>query len=840
MELSENNINLSVVKKLRAWKDSPLQFITECLQVTPTEQQLELIAVAGKSKRMTVRSGHGPGKTTVAAWLALWFETTRPYAKTVITAPTNRQLFDQMRAELSKWLRQSTIAEEFVIRKDIIFHKEAPKEWWIRFISPSVRATKEDQAETLAGLHNDHLFIICDESCHDDQTEVLTEDGFKLFADVQDGERVLTMNPATMEVSYVYPKAKIVHDYEGDLYIYKADNLNFAVTPNHRMFYSTQKSNTLRFRSIKDIGKIRISTPKGFKWQGQHLDTFLPYELYKAGWEPFNITDWLVFLGLVISEGNFLKYPDGSAFGINICQSKEWVRELLFRVLSNLKLNFKVYGNDIRIHSVTLSQYLIKECGDGFANKRVPALVKQLTPELINIFLSGFCAGDGWFKPQKEGYKRVFYTSSDKLVDDLQELIFKVGHNATICNRKLKGQFKWLPGREFRSCGHSAESTKDGYMIGESSTETPFSIRMENVKHQPYKGKVYCLSVPPTCLLFTRRSGTCMWSGNSGIPDPTFIPLEGALTSPDNKVLLIGNMTRNSGYFYDTHFNDNIRKDWVRFHWDSRKSSRVDKSMPEYFANKYGIDSNVYRIRVMGEPPLQDDNTLIPLWTAEQCIGQEFEVAEDEPLYLGVDVARYGDDASIILPRRGLKIYPWETFRKLNTIDLGGFVNQTYQELEASGCAIDVIGVGAGVADWLEKHHLKNLYQVNVATSSSALDKYDRLRDELWVRVRDNCLLGKYSFPDVKVNGEEQTLGQQLANELSCVRYKFNKHGGYIIESKKDLKTRGIASPNIADALCLTEYFSNSATRVFAKQKDLNPFARLENRSISTTSWMGM
>jgi len=164
-------------------------------------------------------------------------------------------------------------------------------------------------------------------------------------------------------------------------------------------------------------------------------------------------------------------------------------------------------------------------------------------------------------------------------------------------------------------------------------------------------------------------------------------------------------------------------------------------------------------------------------------------------------------------------VYPWETFRKLNTIDLGGFINQTYQEMDASGCAIDVIGVGAGVADWLEKHKLKNLYQVNVANSSSNIQKYDRLRDELWIRVRDNCLLGKYSFPDVKVNGEQESLGQQLASELACVRYKFNKHGGYVVESKKDLKARGIASPNIADALCLTEYFSNSATRVFAKDK---------------------
>jgi hypothetical protein len=471
--MNPTNVNKTVVNKLKEWKASPLLFVKECLGATPTSQQIQLLSGATSiacNKRTSVRSGHGPGKSTIAAWVILWFAVTRAYSKVACTAPTNRQLTDILLSELSKWLRKSLVADEFIILKDAIRHREAPKEYWIRFISPSMRSTKEEQGETLAGLHDEHLLIVVDES--------------------------------------------------------------------------------------------------------------------------------------------------------------------------------------------------------------------------------------------------------------------------------------------------------------------------------------------------------------SGVPDPVFIPLEGALTKEDNKVLLIGNMTRNSGYFYDTHFNSEIRKSWNCLHWDSRESTNVDKSMPEYFAKKYGVDSNIFRIRVMGEPPLQDDSTLIPLWTAEQCIGQEFEVAEDEPLYLGVDVARYGDDASIILPRRGLKILPWRTFRKLNTIDLGGFINLAYQEEGADGCAVDVIGVGAGVYDWLEKHKMKNLFPVSVSSSSSDITKYDRLRDELWCKIRDNCLLGLYSFPDIKPIGETESLGQQLASELATVRYKFNAHGGYVVEAKKDLKARGIASPNIADALGLTEYFSNDATRVFGKKKE--------------------
>jgi hypothetical protein len=491
-----NELNKTVLKKLAGWRSSCLQFVDDCIEVTPSSQQVELLQAISTDKRVTVRSGHGPGKDASASWVAAWFLSTRAYAKVVVTAPTNRQLKDIFLSEISKWLRQSTVADEFIIRKDTIQHKDAPKEWWLRLVSPSVKASKEDQAETLAGFHGDHLLIIVDEA--------------------------------------------------------------------------------------------------------------------------------------------------------------------------------------------------------------------------------------------------------------------------------------------------------------------------------------------------------------SGVPDPVYIPLEGALTQEDNRVLLIGNMTKNRGYFYDTHFHSEIRKNWTKLHWSSLESTNVKKEYPEYMATKYGVDSNVYRIRVLGDPPLQDENTLIPLWAAEQCIGQDFLVADDEPLYLGVDVARYGDDSSIILPRQGLRIDPWEEFRKLNTIDLGGFVNQTYQELEASGVGIDVIGVGAGVTDWLEKRNLINVFPVNVTTASSDITKYHRLRDELWCKVRDNCLLGMYSFPDVKVEsemGKMESMGQQLANELSTVRYTFNSHGGFVVESKKDMKSRGIKSPNIADALCITEYFANTATKVFSKEKQEDEYYTMSKYSdviTSSTSWMGM
>ena len=116
------------------------------------------------------------------------------------------------------------------------------------------------------------------------------------------------------------------------------------------------------------------------------------------------------------------------------------------------------------------------------------------------------------------------------------------------------------------------------------------------------------------------------------------------------------------------------------------------------------------------------------------------------------------------------------------------------------------------------------LVEVNTAEKSSDPTKYRRLRDELWWMVRENCAKARYSFPDVKPPGETESLGETLANELASVRYEYNG-SQLVVESKKALKLRGVASPNIADALCISEDVYSLAHKIFPsktkKQKEL-------------------
>ena len=157
-------LNPAILKRLREWKHNPLSFVLDGIEVKPTKQQEQLLVTFPKFKRHTVRSGHGTGKDASASWLIMNFMATRPFAKVVCTAPTNRQLADILWSELTKWFRRSIFRDEFIIQADKIFHKEHPKEWWCRAVSPSVKASKEEQAETLAGFHGEHLLIVVDEA----------------------------------------------------------------------------------------------------------------------------------------------------------------------------------------------------------------------------------------------------------------------------------------------------------------------------------------------------------------------------------------------------------------------------------------------------------------------------------------------------------------------------------------------------------------------------------------------------------------------------------------------------------------------------------------------------
>jgi hypothetical protein len=291
---------------------------------------------------------------------------------------------------------------------------------------------------------------------------------------------------------------------------------------------------------------------------------------------------------------------------------------------------------------------------------------------------------------------------------------------------------------------------------------------------------------------------------SSGIDDVVFEVGQGAMSTPGAKTVLTGNPTRTSGYFYNTHHKSRGR-------WWTRRVSCLEvieeqkswppqhrfanPDYPEEVADEYGLESNVYRYRVLGEFALEEDDVVIPLPLIEGAVGRD--VGPSGKRIWGVDVARFGDDRSALAKRRGNHLEePVKSWRHRDLMQTSGLI---LNEWEAAGLRkperilVDSIGMGAGVLDRLKEAGLP-VYGVNVGESSSADDKFVRLRDELWWRARE-----WFDKKDCRIPDDDGLMG-----ELSAVKYDFTSAGKIHIESKDEMKKRGLKSPDLADAFCLT------------------------------------
>ena len=283
----------------------------------------------------------------------------------------------------------------------------------------------------------------------------------------------------------------------------------------------------------------------------------------------------------------------------------------------------------------------------------------------------------------------------------------------------------------------------------------------------------------------------------SGIPEAVYEAGAGSMSGAGACTILAGNPTRGSGFFYDTHHK--LAGMWKRWTISCLDSARVDPDFILDMAARYGVESNRYRTRVLGLFPLSDDDTYIPNDLVDAA--QQRDIVEDAqaPMLWGVDVARFGRDSSVLTKRRS-KVVPEEQrrWRKLDLMQLTGAIKHEWDVSSPADrpveILVDVIGLGAGVVDRLRELGLP-ARGINVA-ESAAFDpnnSYYRLRDELWAKGRawlnaKDCRLPK---------GEDWF-------ELAQPRYKFMSNGSVKIESKDEMKKRGIQSPDSADSFLLT------------------------------------
>lgn len=293
----------------------------------------------------------------------------------------------------------------------------------------------------------------------------------------------------------------------------------------------------------------------------------------------------------------------------------------------------------------------------------------------------------------------------------------------------------------------------------------------------------------------------------SGVPDIVFEVGQGALSTEGAKVVMTGNPTRTSGYFYDA-FTKNQKRWWGK-KVSCHDADTVDKGFLEEMAAQYGDGSNQYRVRVLGEFPAGDDDALIARHLIEAALTRQVEPSRTAPVVWGLDVARFGDDSTSLAKRRGNAISePIKMWRGKDLMETCGLIkvewDATPGSLRPQEILVDVIGLGAGVVDRLRELNLP-VRGINVA-ELPALEghRFHRLRDELWWKAREWFEARDCTMP--KDDG--------LVDELCGPVYTVTSAGKIQVEPKAQMKRRLGRSPDKADAFCLT--FAGTAAAVSA------------------------
>lgn len=298
----------------------------------------------------------------------------------------------------------------------------------------------------------------------------------------------------------------------------------------------------------------------------------------------------------------------------------------------------------------------------------------------------------------------------------------------------------------------------------------------------------------------------------SGVEEAIFEAGIGSMSGKNATTVAASNPTKTSGFFFETQTklrkldeNDHRPGTWKCYHISGHDSDRVTQDFMDDVAARYGLDSNAYRVRALGEFPKSDEDTVIPFYLVEAAAERDIVVPEDERIVWGLDVARFGDDKSVLLQRSAHSVDWTKEYKALDTMQLVGRVHEEYSRLlpsqQPEEILVDVIGLGAGVYDRLRELKLP-ARAVNVSESASLKDAYMNLRAELWFKGRE--------WLDEKACRINPDL-HQLRAELVIPRYEYVSDKKIKVESKKSMKKRKMPSPNHADAFIMT--FASTALR---------------------------
>lgn len=330
--------------------------------------------------------------------------------------------------------------------------------------------------------------------CYDELTEVLTNKGWKYFKDLNN-EKIACLNPDNNQLIFEYPIAKQSYYYDGKMYHWKNRFIDLFVTEDHNMYVSERKTTPFEYleyeftkaRDVKWLAKVKRTA----NWIGETWSPPKNIPLYA----------WCKFLGFWVGDGYIESSEKSMGYRIGIRQIKPDHLEYIETFLNEMDVNWHHTDGRYTFNDKEIFQYL--HLIGKTHTKYIPIEIKNLSSEYINIFLRSLMKADGHLR--EDIYR--FWTTSQKLKDDICECLIKVGRGVTVS--KIEPRTEKTKSKE----GRLFWSKSLVYDI--RGTIKTKETRLKKPEIVDYKGMVYCVTVPSHIILI-RRNGKICWCGNCG------------------------------------------------------------------------------------------------------------------------------------------------------------------------------------------------------------------------------------------------------------------------------------------------------------------------------------
>ena len=474
-------------------------------------------------------------------------------------------------------------------------------------------------------------------------------------------------------------------------------SFDFLVTPTHR-FYVKSSKGVYKFKTVENLSFSGDSIPSTCLWNGSEQDTFV-FPVICSEWvtgkgrlckkvydRTMRMEDFVSFLGIFLSDGSTFK--NEKTYRVTLTQKKEYGRSKVEELLCRLGLNYSCNGMNYEIQDRQLYEYFSQF---GLQPKRfIPKEIKGLSVKYLRILFDWLILGDGSVHKNSGGI--TYYSTSKKLVDDVQEIAIKLGYSGNVSIRNNVGDRHHWPNRDNEYVEN--KHTLYQFSVRNSKFKQFSSSKKSYINKTHYTGMIYCVSVP-SGVIKVRRNGKEMWSGNSivGTNPRGVVFSEYALQNPMVYSLISPILAANKGWaiFISTPRGKNSFYELYQLALNS----------PDWFCYKLGLDDTRHI------DPAEIEREISEGLMSPDLVQQEYYTSFNA----GVEGSYYCKYIDRMRLNNQIGAVPWESSFKVHTAWDIGVRDST------SIIFFQVIGQTVRIIDYYEKNKEGLEHYVNYVLS---------------------------------------------------------------------------------------------------------------------------